>query len=661
MNRPAVIQAVENGLNSAGSSQRLYVELVRALYSTPKSIISAAIIAMGITLITGLLSKNWVYGGFFVAFAIVGAIRCAAVWLYMRANHEDEDLAAVKWWERVALVGAWAFAGLIGLIAAYTMTVHSSTEIEILISCSAMGYIAGISSRNASRPMITIGQISAICVPFAIALIVRADVVHLTLAAFVGLLYVSTVIMSRTMHENIVARHRALGELEVLALHDALTGLLNRTAFIQLLDYHLAREARRGVPIALLSIDLDRFKDVNDTFGHAAGDAVLRETASRIASVLKTPHEISRIGGDEFLVILKGMGPAEASKVAERILAKLCAPMTIGMTAVSYGASAGIAVAPTDGSTLEDLMRNADLALYAAKSRGRGQVVTYEPMLSELYQDRIALEHDLQSAVANGDLELLYQPIVDPRSGRAICCEALIRWNHPARGTIPPADFIPIAEASGLIIPIGTWALKTACAEAAFWPNDVKVAVNLSPIQFKRGREIIETVKSALREANLPPYRLELEVTETVLIEETAATLALIEELRREGVGVSLDDLGIGFSSLAYLSDFPFSKVKIDRKFTKNIGESHRTTSIIKGIAQITRDLGIELVAEGVETVEQLDYMRNLKINAIQGYLFSMPVPAHQLRRLIKKPLLIDRLVETAPTAALGKTQDTAA
>jgi predicted signal transduction protein with EAL and GGDEF domain len=310
------------------------------------------------------------------------------------------------------------------------------------------------------------------------------------------------------------------------------------------------------------------------------------------------------------------------------------------MTNSICGASIGFAVAPRDGGSLDSLLRNADLALYEAKKRGRGQIVSYTPALSQIYENKVALEQDLQFALANDELEIVYQPIVDPRSGRAICCEALLRWNHPERGTIPPDDFIPIAESTGLIVPIGSWVLNRACEEATHWSPDIKVSINLSPVQFRRGRDIVETVLGALANTGLPAARLELEVTETVLIEDSATTFAILQEFRDHDIGVSLDDFGTGFASLAYLNDFPFSKLKIDRKFSGNIDQSPRTTAIIKGIAQTTRDLRIELVAEGIETEIQLESMRKFGINAIQGYLYSRPLPAARVRRLIAEPIL---------------------
>jgi diguanylate cyclase (GGDEF)-like protein len=625
-----------------GLDGKLYAELVRALYSTPKSVLAASLVAMCIMVVAGILSGDWgAYSTFLMLFAAIGLARTTIIARFRSANVELMDTQALAYWERVFLAGAWAFAGLTGIVGAYSTLAHPGHEVEILTSCAAIGYMAGISSRNASRPTITVGQISAICVPFLVGLVLRADLMHLTLAAFILSLYISTIYMSRSIHENIVLRHRAHAELERAALYDALTGLKNRTAFIRHINDQLsAASGANHRTVGLVAVDLDRFKDVNDRLGHPAGDAVLKETARRISEAVGLPHEISRIGGDEFLIALKGAGPEQALETTKRLIAVLSETYHVGPTEITCGASIGFAIGPQHGTNFDELMRNADLALYSAKSSGRGQAVAYSEILSEIYHDRVELEYDMRSAITHSELELVYQPIIDPRSGRTICCEALLRWNHPTRGRISPADFIPIAEATGLIVPIGAWAMRAACAEAATWPADVKVAVNLSPLQFKKGREIVDVVKQALAETGLAPQRLELEITESVLIEDTEIVLSVIEEFRAEGIGVSLDDFGTGFSSLGYLSDFPFSKVKIDRKFCHRVVGSTRTRSIIKGISQLTRDLGMELVAEGIETHDQLDVIRELGINAVQGYLFSKPLPVAVLRTTIREPIL---------------------
>ncbi len=655
-----IVNLVEAKPYGSAVDDRLYFELVRVLFSTPKSVLVASLVAMTFLVIAAFLTADVAYVLFLAGFTIIAAFRCIAIWLYRCHEPAQSDISALRRWEFVALIGAWAFSGLSGLIGAYTILVHPSTDVETMINCCVIGYIAGISSRNASRPAITIGQISAICIPFTLGLLARLDTVHVALAIFISLLYLSTIVMARSMHENIVMRYRANAELERIAHFDSLTGLLSRSAFMQRLERRLANNAGFGCPVTLIAIDLDRFKDVNDTIGHPAGDEVLKEAARRISSVIQQADSASRIGGDEFLIAISGEGQERPEAVAQRILNKLAERFTVGGTSVSCAASAGLANADQTGTTLDELLRNADLALYEAKHHGRGQLIHYSPLLSRSYQERISLEHDLQKALENHELELFYQPIVDPRNGRVVCCEALLRWNHPTRGMVSPSEFIPIAESTGMIINIGEWVLKTACKDAMSWTYNIKVAVNLSPIQFKDGRKIVETVRHALEEFGLPGNRLDLEITESVLIEDNSAAISIMEELRESDVGFSLDDFGTGFSSLAYLVDFPFSKVKIDRKFTQSI-ESSRAFCVVKGIAQLSRDLGIELVAEGVETMEQLDLIQKLGITAIQGYLFSKPVSVTSLHPLLMKPIGPEIVIAQAKKRAIQNSKQSAA
>jgi diguanylate cyclase (GGDEF)-like protein len=628
--------AIISWLDIAVPDPQLHFELVQALYRTPKSIIGATIAALTVIAITIGMSGDPVYAWFFAAFLIVGLGRTGAILLHRRARHGSEDRDATIRWERRALCGAWAFAGLVGLVGAYTVIHHTGTANELLVNSCVMGYIAGISSRNASRPIISVGQVSFTAFPFALALLAQADLVHTVLAAFIVTLYVSIVVICRSVFENIVSRQNAFRKIESIARRDPLTDLWNRAAFIELLEKRLAVA---GELTTLVLIDLDHFKDVNDTFGHQAGDAVLREAGHRIKSVVRATDEVARIGGDEFVVMLVGADHAETRVLAKRILATFMSPFIVGTSQNVCRASIGYAVAPSDGATGTELFRNADLALYEAKQSGRAQIVRHSPAITERYHRRMELECDLQSALQNRELQLVYQPIVDPRSGRAICCEALLRWSHPRHGPISPLEFIPIAEATGLIVPIGAWVLATACAEAALWPADVGLAVNLSAVQIRRGNDLVAMVGATLARTGLAAHRLELEVTESVLIEDSSAALGVLEELRGSGIGISLDDFGTGFASLAYLNDFPFSKIKIDRKFSQGIETSPRTAAIIGGIAKTTRDLEIELVAEGVETENQMECMYHFGITAMQGFLFCRPLPAEELHALINAPL----------------------
>jgi len=636
--------------------QKWRFELVDALYSTPKSIFVASVAALFVVAIIFALSDDPTYAWIFVGFLAIGIGRAVSIVAYRRAQHDADDSAATIMWERRALIGAWAFACLVGFTGAYSVLVHPNSDIELLVNSCVMGYIAGISSRNASRPIISIGQVSLTAFPFLIALVVRFDLVHSVLAVFIGALFLSIIVICRAVFENIISRHSAFSRIELIARRDALTDLWNRTALIDLLEKRLAGAAASGEIVALILIDLDRFKDINDTFGHQSGDAVLKEVGERIKSVTHAGDEVARIGGDEFVVIVVGSDEDQPRITAERIFATFANPFLVGINQHVCGASVGYAIAPRYGSTLEELFRNADLALYEAKQAGRRQIVRHTGAITERYDRRVQLEHDLRFALKNDEMELVYQPIVDPRSGRAICCEALLRWNHPSLGQISPIEFVPLAETTGLIVPIGGWVLATACVEAIHWPLDISVAVNLSAVQFRRSTDIVAIVTGTLASTGLPARRLVLEVTESVLIEDSAAALTTLERLREHGIDISLDDFGTGFASLAYLNDFPFSKIKIDRKFSQAIDTSPRTAAIIGGIAKTTRDLHIELVAEGVETENQLERMYRFGINAMQGYLFCHPLPASEIRKVIVNPIMTETTrTETAKRHAIPR------
>jgi diguanylate cyclase (GGDEF)-like protein len=634
--------AIVGWLDLSIPDRQLHFELVQALFSTPKSIFGATVAALSIVAITAEMTNDFAYTWLFVAFLAVGVGRSGGIFLHRRTRHDVNDTASTMLWERRALFGAWAFAGLVGLTGAYTVTYHPGTDGELLIISCVMGYIAGISSRNASRPLISIGQVSFTALPFCVALVARADLVHGVLAFFIAVLYVSITVICRAVFDNIVARQNAFRAIETIAKHDSLTGLWNRAAFIDLLEARLAREAQAGEIVALAVVDLDRFKDVNDTFGHQTGDTILREVGDRIKSVARAADQVARIGGDEFVVMLICANDDEAKRVIDKIFMTFSDPFLVGNSQHVCGASIGYAIASKDGATRGDLFRNADLALYEAKQGGRAKIVCHTTAITERYDRRMELEYDLQVALENNQMGLVYQPIVDPRSGRAICCEALIRWNHPKYGAISPVEFIPIAETTGLIVPIGAWVLATACAEAQNWAPDINVAVNLSPVQFRRGNALVQTVIDTLGKTGLPARRLELEITESMFIDDSSAALTVLEDLREAGIGISLDDFGTGFASLAYLNDFPFSKVKIDRKFCQDIESSPRTAAIIRGIAKTTTEMRIELVAEGIETESQLERIRGFGINAVQGFLFCRPLGPSELHEVIKAPIVLE-------------------
>ena len=421
-----------------------------------------------------------------------------------------------------------------------------------------------------------------------------------------------------------------------LAFNDVLTGLPNRTMFQQQLD-HLFRTAEgTGGLFALHCLDLDQFKVINDTLGHPAGDTLLVEAGRRVQ--LAAPgHFVARLGGDEF-VVLQSVGEDRDAidRLARQILERIARPLAIDGNEIIPSTSIGIAIAPQDGENGGTLLRNADLALYRAKEAGRSTYAFFEESLNERAQQRRQLENHLRVAVERGEFELHYQPLFDLEQNRICSFEALLRWNHPERGMIPPAEFVPVAEDTGLIAPIGSWVIREACAQAARWPDDVRVAVNVSPVQFHRGG-LHETILQSLADSGLAAERLEIEITESIFLEGTDATLKLLHSLRSLGVRVALDDFGTGYSSLSYLQSFPFDKLKIDRSFIQNLLTREGASAIVRAITELAHALNIETTAEGVEETAQLMELRAHGCSSVQGYLFAEPMTAADVDRLFKR------------------------
>ncbi|WP_025032767.1 bifunctional diguanylate cyclase/phosphodiesterase [Bradyrhizobium sp. DOA9] len=435
-------------------------------------------------------------------------------------------------------------------------------------------------------------------------------------------------------HDDVTERIRADERIAHLAHYDALTDLPNRV----LLRGHLERrvaELAQGKPFAILYIDVDEFKGVNDSLGHEVGDELLRQVASRLRACVSGNDMVARLGGDEFAIVKAGTSdPAELTLLAETILGALRAPVDCGGQEVPTDASIGIAIAPDHGDNLDDLLKRADLAMYAAKSQGRRTFRLFAPEYDARVRQRRQLELDLRQALARGEFEVHYQPLVDLTANVVTGCEALLRWRHPERGMVSPAEFIPVAEDTGLIGEIGEWVLKQACVEAASWPGRIHIAVNVSPVQF-RSRTLALKVAAALAESGLAPGRLELEITETVLIRDDEEALAILQQLRELGVRIALDDFGTGYSSLSYLHRFPFDKIKIDRSFISDIGEPEDSSPIVQAVVHMAAARRMATTAEGVETEAQAEVLRQLGCSQMQGWLFSPAVPAAKLKQLL--------------------------
>ncbi len=438
----------------------------------------------------------------------------------------------------------------------------------------------------------------------------------------------------RGVGSDITEARRSQQRVEWLACHDSLTALPNRAHFHTRLHQACAEQQAGGPRLTLLCLDLDGFKTINDTLGHLAGDALLVQVAARLRSCIRDRDMIGRLGGDEFALLMVDGDEAGASVLAHRLLAVISEPYELNGAVTRIGASIGIMMAPDGGLDAPILLKNADLAMYQAKQEGRGTVCLFDPAMRDEAEGRLRLQTDLRTAIADEQLMLHFQPILNALSGRVVAAEALVRWLHPERGLIPPIDFIPIAEESGQICALGAWVLKQACREATYWPDEISISVNLSPVQL-RDPALCAIVELALAESGLPPDRLELEITESLFLENNQAIRAALSSLKQRGIRIALDDFGTGFSSLSYLRDFPVDTVKIDRSFVRDLGADLDADMIVQAIAAMANGLGITITAEGVETADQAMRLRASGCTQFQGFLYSRPCAGDAVMRFM--------------------------
>ena len=441
-------------------------------------------------------------------------------------------------------------------------------------------------------------------------------------------------------HLDVTEQRRSEARITYMAQHDVLTDLPNRVLLREHLERALAMTRGGGPGLAVLLLDLDRFKEVNDTLGHPAGDRLLQAVAVRLRGCIRETSFIARLGGDEFAVIDYVTNPVgEAAGLAERIRESLCEPFDLGDHQLTTSTSIGIAIAPRDGIDSDEIMKSADLALYSAKNGGRGAFRFFDPELDQRMRARRNLERDMRDALARGEFELHYQPFVNAESDEISGFEALLRWHHPQRGLVLPAEFVPVAEETGMIVPLGEWVLRAACAEAAKWPTHLKIAVNLSPAQF-RSKDLVPIVVGALAIARISPQRLELEVTETAIMQDSEAVFAALGQLHMLGVRIALDDFGTGYSSLSFLQKFPFDKIKIDRSFVNELsGAGEEARLIARAVVRFAVNLGKTTTAEGVETREQLDILRAEGCTELQGCYFCRPAGASEVAQMVVAPV----------------------
>jgi diguanylate cyclase (GGDEF)-like protein len=451
---------------------------------------------------------------------------------------------------------------------------------------------------------------------------------------------------NRQLQEEIAHRKRSEARSHYLAYHDALTGLANRVLFREDLERALQEARASRSSLAVLFIDLDGFKSVNDTLGHSVGDSLLKTLGERLHEALTTSARIARLGGDEFAVLQTiGEQPMAGVSLAQRIVNLVSTPCRIDNHNITVGASVGVAISERGLENPEYLLKSADLAMYRAKADGRGMYRLFDPEMDATAQARRRLEMDLRNALARGEFEVHYQPLISVETRKVSSFEALVRWRHPERGQIEPVEFIPVAEDTGLILQLGEFVLCEACRQAMTWPEHINVAVNLSPVEFQRG-DVVNAVIDALSSSGLAAHRLEIEITESVLLEKTTKSVTTLKRLRDLGVRISMDDFGTGFSSLSYLRSYPFDKIKVDRSFVRDLTKDDRSRTIVSAIAGLGMRFGMRTTAEGVETEEQLEWLRGEGCDEVQGQLFSMPVPAADILPLLDRLAAEEKVVK---------------
>ena len=542
--------------------------------------------------------------------------------------------------ERLFAVGALSFAILWGVLGAMAITYEIAPAARTLLVVFAVGYGLAAGARNAGRPLVAVGQLVMSVAPIIVAAALKPDIDDRLLApAGIILLIVMFAITRDIFHvlrDSLTAADtsaRLADKMQRLARTDVVTNLLNRAG----LNHELVERAMTLLPghkMALIWIDLDHFKEVNDTLGHQWGDRLLCEVGVRLRKSAPAGACVARFGGDEFIIACDAQDRAEVAEVAQRLLADITRPMRLEDKVLEIGSSIGIAILPEDGPDIDAVMQGADLALYHAKLNGRKQVSFFTPAMTRALMHRKEMEAELRLALRRDELTVHFQPILDLATGRIRGFEALVRWFHPEKGEILPDDFIPLAEETGVIITLGNWITARAARVAASWPEDITLAVNLSPMQIRAPGAALG-ILAALREARLPAHRLELEVTERVLLEQGANTETFMAELRQAGVSFALDDFGTGYSSLGYLARYPFGKIKVDRSFVSGEDIDGKCTAIIRAIASMGSALGMEIVAEGLETEAQVRAVRDAGCTLGQGWHFARAVCADEAAALI--------------------------
>lgn len=614
--------------------------LVESLYASPTSLTIGAVTGVAVGLVICTLSSVRSVHLVVSLLCLVATLRVVSAVFFHRQLIRGTAVASRRW-EIAYELGAWCYAALLGLMAFSTLSGSTGLVTHMLSVSMATGYAGGISGRNAGRVQIAIGQVCLTLLPTALGLWLQGSTGYRVLAIAMVMMVLGLAEISSTIHRIVVQallgkREKSLlaQKFERLARFDSLTGLENRMAMQMRLREIFESNEKTNDAVTILWMDIDRFKEINDSLGHMTGDQLLRVVAERLNAVVQDRGRVARFGGDEFVIICPDMDRSSAAVLANEIISFFVYSFDVGENHLQVTASIGYAVAPQDGRDMDELMQHADLALYEAKREGRNRASSFNWSLKERFNRLHEIENGLRRALDSGELKLVFQPIVNIETGCIHACEALLRWEHPALGAIPPSEFIPIAESMGMIEAITEWVLRNACAAAVSWPGEVRIAINISPVSLK-SPELSANVIAALLDSGLPARRLELEVTESIFLDDGGQTNATLRELQRVGLRLALDDFGTGYSSLAYLRSYRFETLKIDQSFMAGVSANTEDRAIVRAIGNLARDLAVDTVAEGIETWDQLKHAREAGFTNVQGYLFSRPVSREKIAELI--------------------------
>ena len=630
-----VLNTVRALFRTNASDDKVRRILVNSLYAQPSSLVAGAVAGVMVSLPLVMYSGSPLLVAICCLLMTVGLARVAASHLLPRYAGGD-----IRQLETAFQFGAFAFAALSGMLGPISIIENIQPAARTLAVAMPLAYGSGIASRNAGRPFIAIGQLVLSQMPTVLACFWMPGLAYKMLGCTTVMLFLAmiTVVRNtfRVLRDSITSAEtssRLAEKMQHLARTDVVTGLLNRAGLNHsLVERVMAMDPDRQM--ALFWLDLDRFKEVNDTLGHQVGDRLLAEIGTRLRTSSPTSACIARFGGDEFIVAAEVRDRHEAEAQAAAMLEAIMRPIRLDDDRLEIGGSIGIALLPEDGPDLDAVMQAADLALYHAKVNGRQQYSFFQPSMTRDLVRRKEIEAELRIALQRDELSVFFQPLVDLATGRIRSFEALIRWFHPEKGELRPDEFIPVAEETGAIITLGNWITAQAARVAATWPEDVSVAVNLSPLQIRAPGAALG-ILNALRDAKLAPSRLELEITETVLLDHSPTTAAFIAQLSEAGVKFALDDFGTGYSSLGYLDKYPFNKIKVDRSFVSGINAGKTSDAIIRAVSGMGGALGMEIVAEGLETIEQVRAVRDAGCTLGQGYYFSRPVPDYLAAMLL--------------------------